>query len=50
MKVSRGLPENSPETVQSEIENKEVDREIQKEKYISSQKRQPIIDKLRLIY
>ena len=48
-KVSKTLPNNSSETVTNETENVEQDKEIPKERYISSEKRQKIIDDLRVI-
>ena len=48
-KVSRNSPQNSSLTVEIETENIGFDREIPKERHISSEKRQRIIDDLRLI-
>ena len=48
-KLSRGSPQNNSETVESETEKIEFDREIPKERYTSPEKRQRIIDKLTLI-
>ena len=48
-KVSRSLLEKGSVTVKSETENIGFDREIPKERCISSEKRQTIIDDLRLI-
>ena len=47
-KVSRGSPQNTSETVESEIENTWFSREIPKESYISLEKRQQIVNDLRL--
>ena len=44
-KVSKSSPQNNLEIVGSEAENKE----IPKERYISSEKRQQVIDDLRLV-
>ena len=38
-KVSKMSPQNSSETVESQTENKECDREILKERYISQEKK-----------
>ena len=43
MKVSKNSQQNNSETVTNEY-----DKEIPKERYISSEERQEIIDKLRL--
>ena len=43
-KVSKALPQNNPETITNED-----DKETPKEKYISPEERQEIIDELRLI-
>ena len=43
-KVSKTLPQNNPETITNED-----DKETPKEKYISPEERQEIIDELRLI-
>ena len=48
-RASRILLKNSSETVTNEAKNIGIDREIPKEKYISPEKRQKIIDDLRLI-
>ena len=48
-KVSRTSPRNSFETLESEAENIGFDRKIPKERYISLEKRQQIIDDLKLI-
>ena len=42
--VSKTSPQNSLETVANEAENIGLDREIPRERYTSSQKRQKIID------
>ena len=47
--VSRISPQNSSGTVTNEAENIRLDREIPKERYIFLEKRQKIIDNLRLI-
>ena len=50
MKISKASPQNSSETVKSETGKKtRFDRKIPKERYISPEKRQKIIDGLRLI-
>ena len=46
-KASRSSPQNSSETVESEIKNTGFHREIPKERYIPPEKRQPIINDLR---
>ena len=46
-KISRSSPQSSSETVESEIKNTVFHREIPKERYISPEKRQPIINDLR---
>ena len=48
-KVSKTSPQNSLKTVTNETESIEHDKEIPKERYISPEKRQEIIDDLRLI-
>ena len=48
-KASRTSPQNNSETVTNEAENIELDKEIPKERYISPEQRQKIIDDLRLI-
>ena len=48
-KNKRSLPQNSSETVESETDNIAFDRELQKQRYASPEKRHSIIDKLRLI-
>ena len=48
-KASRTSPQNNSETVTNEAENIELDKEIPKERYISPDQRQKIIDDLRLI-
>ena len=48
-KVSRTLPQNSSDKVKSEAENIRLDTEIPKERYIFPERRQKIIDDLRLI-
>ena len=48
-KVSRTSPQNNSKTVESEAENRGFDKEIPKERYISSEKGQKTIDHLRLI-
>ena len=45
MKVSRSLPQNNWETITNEN-----DKEIPKERYISPEERQKVIDDLRLIW
>ena len=47
--VSRTSPQNNSETVTSEKKNIGLDREIPRERYISPEKIQKIIDDLRLI-
>ena len=48
-KVSRVSPQKSSEIVKNEAGNIGFDREIPKERYISPEKRQKIIDNLRLM-
>ena len=48
-KVSATLPHNSSESVESEIENNGLDREIPKYIHVSPGKRQNIFDDLRFI-
>ena len=48
-KVSRSSPQNSPEKIEIETESMVFDREIPKERYISPEKGQQIINDLRLI-
>ena len=48
-KASRTSPQNNSETFTNEAENIELDKEIPKERYISPEQRQKIIDDLRLI-
>ena len=47
-KDSKTLPQKSPETVINEAENMRLGREIPKERYISSEKEQKVIDDQRL--
>ena len=47
--VSRTSPQNSSEAVTNEAKNIGIDREIPKERYVSPEQRQKIIDDLRLI-
>ena len=47
-KVSRGSPQNTSETVESETENTWFNREIPKESHIYLEKRQQIVSDLRL--
>ena len=46
IKTSRTLPEHSSEECESKTENIGLDEEISKERYISPEKRQKIIDDL----
>ena len=48
-KFSKVSLQNSLEAVRNEIENMELDREIPRERYISLEKMQKVIDDLRLI-
>ena len=48
-KVTKPLPQNNLEIVTNEEENAGLDREIPRARYISPEKRQKIIDDLRLI-
>ena len=48
-KVSRTSPQYSSGTVESETDNIGLDKEVQKERYTSLEKRQKFIDNLRLI-
>ena len=47
--ISRASPQNSSETVTNERKNIELNREIPRKIYISQEKRDQIIDDLRLI-
>ena len=47
--ISRASPQNSSETVKNERKNIELNREIRRKIYISQEKREQIIDDLRLI-
>ena len=49
MKFSRTSSQDNLETVSNETKNIGFDREISKERYIPPEKRQQIIDDLRLI-
>ena len=49
LKSQKNSPKNSSETVANETEHIAVDREIPKERYISPEKRQEIINDLKLI-
>ena len=49
MKVSKNLPQNHSGTVEDETENIGFDREIATERHLSPEKRQYIIDDLKLI-
>ena len=49
MEVSRASSQNSLESVESETKNTGFDKEITKEWYIFPERRQKIIDNLRLI-
>ena len=48
-KVSRILPQNNSETITNETQNIKHDKEMPKERYISPEERQKIIDDLTLI-
>ena len=48
-KVTRSSPQNSPEKIEIETESTIFDREIPKERYVSPEKGQQIINDLRLI-
>ena len=48
-KISRTLPQNSSETFESKRKNTGSDEEIPKERYISPEERQKIIEDLRLL-
>ena len=48
-KISTTPLHNTSETVKNETEYIELDRDMPRERYISSEKRKKIIDKLRLI-
>ena len=47
--LSRSSQQNNSETFESETENSKVEREIPKERFIYPEKRQQIINDLRLI-
>ena len=49
IKISTTPLHNTSETVKNETEYIELDRDMPRERYISSEKRKKIIDKLRLI-
>ena len=48
-RIFRNSPQNNSETVTNEDENTELDRKIPRKRYISSEKRQQIINEPRLI-
>ena len=47
--VSKSSPQKSSEIAEYETKNKGLERKIQKERHISPEKRQWIIDKIRLM-